>query len=124
MGMSTFAAEYWYIVVAMIAAAVVGFRLFVRDPEGRYRWDKLKLRTPVVGPIVRCAALAQICRSFALTLEAGLPVIQALTHDRARIRQRVLDASACSRCATASSAARACIERRRRPTCSRRSRCR
>jgi MSHA biogenesis protein MshG len=57
----------------------VGFRLFVRDPAGRYRWDKLKLRAPVVGPIVRCAGLAQVCRSFALTLEAGLPVIQALT---------------------------------------------
>jgi MSHA biogenesis protein MshG len=79
MGVSTFTAEYWYIVIAMIAALVVGFRLFVRDPEGRYRWDKLKLRAPVVGAIVRCAGLAQICRSFALTLEAGLPVIQALT---------------------------------------------
>ena len=122
MGVSTFA-EYWYIVVAMIAAAVVGFRLFVRDPEGRYRWDKLKLRTPVVGPIVRCAGLAQICRSFALTLEAGLPVIQALT-TIARASGNEYLTSECSRCATASSAARACIERLRRPTCSRRSRCR
>jgi MSHA biogenesis protein MshG len=78
-GTSSFAAEYWYIVLAVLAAVVVGFRLFLRDPDGRYRWDKLKLRAPVVGPIVRCAGLAQICRSFALTLEAGLPVIQALT---------------------------------------------
>jgi len=79
LGTSTFASQYWYIVLAMLAAAVVGFKLFVRDPAGRYRWDKLKLKAPVVGGIVRRAALAQICRSFALTLEAGLPVIQALT---------------------------------------------
>jgi MSHA biogenesis protein MshG len=78
MGTSTFAAEYWYIVLAMIVAAVVGFKMFLRNPDGRYRWDKLKLRTPIVGGIVRRAGLAQICRSFALTLEAGLPVIQAL----------------------------------------------
>jgi MSHA biogenesis protein MshG len=78
-GTSTFASSYWYVVVALIVAAVVGFRMFVRDPAGRYRWDKFKLSAPIVGGIVHRAALAQICRSFALTLEAGLPAIQALS---------------------------------------------
>jgi MSHA biogenesis protein MshG len=78
LGTSTFAAEYWYIVLAMLVVAVAGFKMFLRNPDGRYRWDKLKLRAPIVGGIVRRAGLAQICRSFALTLEAGLPVIQAL----------------------------------------------
>jgi len=79
LGTSTFVSSYWYVVAALLAAAVVGFKLFVRDPAGRYAFDKLKLRIPIVGGIVRRAGLAQICRSFALTLEAGLPVIQALT---------------------------------------------
>lgn len=77
-GASSFASEYWYLVVGAVVAAIGGFRLFVRDPAGRYKWDKLKLRAPVVGGIVRRASLAQICRSFALTLESGIPVIQAL----------------------------------------------
>ena len=56
-GTSTFASEYWYIVRrAASCAAVVGFKLFVRDPAGRYRWDKLKLDAPIVGGIVRRAA--------------------------------------------------------------------
>jgi MSHA biogenesis protein MshG len=77
-GTSGFVSTYWYVVVALLVAAVVGFKLYIRDPAGRYRWDKLKLGTPIIGGITRRAALAQICRSFALTLEAGLPVIQAL----------------------------------------------
>jgi MSHA biogenesis protein MshG len=77
-GTSGFVAEYWYMVAAAIVALVIVFRLLIRDPVGRYRWDKFKLDVPIVGGIVRRAALAQICRSFALTLEAGLPVIQAL----------------------------------------------
>jgi MSHA biogenesis protein MshG len=77
-GTSAFVSTYWYIVAAVLVAAAVGFNLFLRDPAGRYRWDKLKIHAPIVGGIVRRAALAQICRSFALTLEAGLPVIQAL----------------------------------------------
>jgi MSHA biogenesis protein MshG len=77
-GTSTFFAEYWYVVAAAIVTFAMAFRLALRDPAGRYRWDKFKLGAPIVGGIVRRAALAQICRSFALTLEAGLPVIQAL----------------------------------------------
>lgn len=78
LGTSNFAAEYWYVVLAGLAACVGGFNLFVRDPAGRYRWDRMKLDAPVVGGIVRRASLARICRSFALTLEAGLPALQAL----------------------------------------------
>ncbi len=77
-GTSGFVAQYWYMVAAGIVALVMAFRLAIRDPAGRYRWDKFTLDVPIVGGIVRRAALAQICRSFALTLEAGLPVIQAL----------------------------------------------
>ena len=78
-GTSGFVSTYWYVVLALFVAAGVGFKLYIRDPAGRYRWDKLKLDTPIIGGITRRAALAQICRSFALTLEAGLPVIQALS---------------------------------------------
>jgi MSHA biogenesis protein MshG len=77
-GSSEFAADYWYLLVGTIVAAVVAFKLYVHDAAGRYRWDKAKLNAPVVGSIVRRASLAQICRSFALTLEAGVPMIQAL----------------------------------------------
>ena len=37
MGTSTFASEYWYLVVALIGTAVVAFKLALRDPVGRYR---------------------------------------------------------------------------------------
>jgi MSHA biogenesis protein MshG len=77
-GTSGFVAEYWYVVAAGLAAFAMICRLALRDPAGRYRWDKFKLHAPIVGGVVRRAALAQICRSLALTLEAGLPVIQAL----------------------------------------------
>jgi MSHA biogenesis protein MshG len=78
LGVSQYTSEYWYIVIALIAALIVAFKLMLRDPAGRYRWDKLRLRAPVIGEITRRACLAQICRSFALTLEAGVPIIQAL----------------------------------------------
>jgi MSHA biogenesis protein MshG len=78
LGTSSFASNYWYLVIGAVVMGVVGFRLWVSDPAGRYKWDRFKLRAPIVGGIVRCASLAQICRSFALTLESGIPMIQSL----------------------------------------------
>jgi len=78
LGVSSFASNYWYLVVGAVVAAVFGFRVWIGDPAGRYKWDRFKLRAPIVGAIVRCASLAQICRSFALTLESGIPMIQSL----------------------------------------------
>ena len=75
---SAFVSNYWYIVLAMLLTAFAGFRLYVRDPRGLYRWDRLKLHIPVVGEIVRKATIARISRSFALTLDAGVPMVQSL----------------------------------------------
>lgn len=79
LSVASFVAGYWYIVVAVVVAAIVGFNLYLRDERGRYRWDKVKLRVPVVGGIAIKATMARICRSFALTLEAGVPMVQSLT---------------------------------------------
>ena len=78
LGVSSFTADYWYVVLAVIMSAVVGFNLYVRDEAGRYRWDKFKLRSPVVGSVIEKATVARICRSFALTLESGVPMVQGL----------------------------------------------
>lgn len=78
LGVSSFASSYWYVVLSAMLAAFIAFRLYVRDERGRYKWDRFKLRVPVTGSIVQKATLARICRSFALTFEAGVPMVQGL----------------------------------------------
>lgn len=78
LGVSGFVAAYWYIVAALAFSLYAGIRLYVRGEPGRYRFDKLVLRIPVIGSIGMKAGMARICRSFALTLESGLPAVQGL----------------------------------------------
>ena len=78
LGVSGFAADYWYVVIAAGLCTFIGVRLYLRNEEGRYQWDKRKLRIPVVGPIIHKAIMARICRSFALTIDAGVPIVQSL----------------------------------------------
>ena len=78
LGTSGFVSEYWYVVAAVAIGGVAGFRVYLRNENGRYRWDKFKLGVPVLGAVTLKATLARICRSFAVALEAGVPIIQGL----------------------------------------------
>ncbi len=82
---------------ALALGAVGGFfalRRWVATPAGRLVWDRVKLRAPLVGPIVQKATLSRFARSFALALKSGVPIEQALsvvaqTVDNAHISQKV-----------------------------------
>lgn len=54
-------------------------RRYVRTPTGRYRWDALQLRLPIIGDILLKGALARFARSFALATQSSVPLVQALT---------------------------------------------
>jgi MSHA biogenesis protein MshG len=76
---SAFTMTWW----PMLAAGSVGVgmfvRAYVRTPKGRYNWDARKLKLPIVGEIVLKATLARFARSFALSSQSGVPLVQALT---------------------------------------------
>jgi MSHA biogenesis protein MshG len=76
---SNFAVNYWWFVLAVIAACFYGFRLYVGTRAGGYRWDKFKLKIPVAGGILQKAALARFCRALATASKSGVPLVQAFT---------------------------------------------
>lgn len=78
-GFSNFMVTWWPALIGGIAVAGFAFKSWIGTRRGRYLWDKLKLRLPIAGKIVRKATLARFARSFALATRSGVPVIQALT---------------------------------------------
>lgn len=76
---SDFTVEYWPVLLGGTALLIFGIRYYINTDEGRYRWDKVKLRLPLVGDIILRATLARFARSFAMTTRSGVPLIQALT---------------------------------------------
>jgi MSHA biogenesis protein MshG len=70
---------WWPLLIAGSIGAAVLVRGYLRTPEGRYRWDARKLKLPIVGEIVLKATLARFARSFALSSQSGVPLVQALT---------------------------------------------
>ncbi len=76
---SAFTVKYWVVLLFGAVGAWLGFRAWASSPEGRYAWDKWKLRLPIAGKIVLKATLARFARSFALSIKSGVPVVQGLT---------------------------------------------
>lgn len=79
LGFSAWMIKWWPLLIAGGIAIWVGVRAYLRTTEGRYRWDARKLKLPIVGEIILKATLARFARSFALSSQSGVPLVQALT---------------------------------------------
>lgn len=79
LAVSGFMAAHWMALGIGLAGAGLAAHWWVGSDTGRYRWDKIKLRLPLIGEIVRRAMLGRFARTFAMCAGAGVPLIQALT---------------------------------------------
>ena len=79
MGTSDMVRRHGLAMIMAAIAALIAFKRYVGTEAGRYRWDHFKLRLPVLGELLHLSVLSRVTRSLSISLEAGLPMIQALT---------------------------------------------
>ena len=75
---SDFTLNWWPLIVALIVTGVILFLQWIKKPEGRLRWDRAKLKIPLVGSIFYRAILGRFARTFSIVLAAGMPIEQGL----------------------------------------------
>ena len=95
LGTSTFTIEYWPKILGVLIAAFFGVKHYIKTDEGLYRWDKAKLKLPLVGDLIYRATLARFSRLFSMSTGAGVPLITALTVvakalDNTYVEERIL----------------------------------
>ncbi|PTA72930.1 MULTISPECIES: type II secretion system inner membrane protein GspF [unclassified Stenotrophomonas] len=73
-----------------LAALVVAWRLALRRPELRLRWDALLLRVPMVGRFVLGVNSARFASTLAILLDAGVPLLRALEAARQTLGNALL----------------------------------
>jgi MSHA biogenesis protein MshG len=79
LGSSRFMLDWWPALVVVAIGLVFAWRSFTATPRGRLAWDRLKLRLPIAGPVIRKGVLSQATRSLALVFRSGVPIVQGLT---------------------------------------------
>jgi len=78
-GISNFFLAWWPAMLVALVAGVFGAQMYVGTEQGRYQWDRWKLRLPLAGPIILRATLARFARGMALAIHAGVPIVQAMS---------------------------------------------
>jgi general secretion pathway protein F len=77
-GVSSFAARFWWAILLVFAAAAYGLFRWRRTPSGRAAWDRAALRVPIFGRIVRQVAIGRFARTLSTLLKSGVPLLTAM----------------------------------------------
>jgi len=79
MGISDWFVSYWYIIFPIIGLTIYGFfESWKRSLAVQVFMDKLMLRVPVFGHLVRISTIARWTRTLSTMFAAGVPLVEAL----------------------------------------------
>jgi len=71
--------EYWYIIlltpIVLVIMLVIGVRV---SPSIHYKVDNLKLKIPVVGPILKKIILTRLANFFAIMYSSGITIVDCI----------------------------------------------
>lgn len=79
MAISDFFVEYWYLIFGSIGAGLYFFfQAWRRSLKMQQVMDRLLLRLPIFGSVIRKATIARWTRTLATMFAAGVPLVEAL----------------------------------------------
>lgn len=78
LSLSEFTTSYWWVMLLAVAVLAGGFSRLVAGERGRWWWDRLKLRTLVIGEILTKVEMARISRTLGTLVHNAVPLVQAL----------------------------------------------
>jgi general secretion pathway protein F len=66
-----------YIIGFIVLVSLI-FTRYIKTENGKKEWDKVKLKLPIFGKIIRITAISQFTRTLSTLHGAGVPLLQAL----------------------------------------------
>jgi general secretion pathway protein F len=89
---SNLLANWWWLLLPLLGAAIFGFFRWKASPKGRPIWDRFVLRAPVFGSLVRMLSIARFSRTLATLLKSGVPLLTAMDITKNVVSNGVLSA--------------------------------
>jgi type IV pilus assembly protein PilC len=70
--------RYWYVGLAGTVVLLFVLRRYLQTPDGRARYDRFKLKMPVLGELNRKIVVARFTRTLGTLIASGVPIMQSL----------------------------------------------
>ena len=81
---------YWWLLFGTVALLVVFFSIFRNTPKGKLFLDKVTLKVPLIGNLVRKTMVARFSRTLGTLSTSGVAIIEALAIVEEIIENKVL----------------------------------
>ena len=78
MGLSAFVSTFWWFFIVGAVALVFAVKQVRKNPKGRYYFDYMLLRLPVMGALLRKIAVARFTRTLGTLITSGVPILEGL----------------------------------------------
>jgi type IV pilus assembly protein PilC len=79
MGLSAFVQQFWWFFFVGLFGAFFGVKYMRKDPRGRYFFDKVLLKMPIIGLLLRKIAVARFTRTLGTLITSGVPILEGLS---------------------------------------------
>ncbi|NIS68433.1 MAG: type II secretion system protein GspF, partial [Proteobacteria bacterium] len=87
---TNFLMNYGWIVLALVVGAFIAVVYYVRTERGRFFFDRIILRVPIFGRLVRIIATTRFSRTLGTLLVSGIPVVRAMNIVKNIVNNRVI----------------------------------
>lgn len=89
-GASDFLQKWWLVIIITLLAAGIFFKAWKDNEANKPTWDRIKLRLPMVGPVITSRFYVQFLETMANLVGNGLPLHRALELSRDATQNRSL----------------------------------
>ncbi|MEK7871074.1 MAG: type II secretion system inner membrane protein GspF [Nitrospirota bacterium] len=92
-GISSLLKSYWWIMAAITITGIYLSRLYIDTEAGRRWYDKLLLKLPVAGKLIRMLSVSRFTRTLSTLLSSGIPLLQSLDIVKNLVGNKVLESA-------------------------------
>lgn len=79
LSVSDFLQHYWWAIIMGITAIILILYNYKKTPRGEYWFDRLILKVPVIGKMMKKIFLSRLTNTLAILLDSGVDLLSALT---------------------------------------------
>ncbi|CAN5538000.1 type II secretion system F family protein [soil metagenome] len=89
-GASNAVSNHWAMILFGLFALIVGLNLLGKTAGGRVALDRIKLRAPLFGDLLRKTAISRFSRTLGTLVTSGVPILQALNITRETAGNKII----------------------------------
>ena len=77
-GLSAFVGSFWWFFIVAGVGMFYGVKQVRKHPRGRYFFDAMLLKVPVIGNLLKKIAVARFTRTLGTLITSGVPILEGL----------------------------------------------